>query len=342
MATSPSMFRIEVDCDCETLSYFYNMDFDHNEFISIDWGTSRLRIHHIRSHEPGFSRNYQSDEGVKHLHGLAQASQSQQQSYFLSFLEDVLQTNFPEMEPGIPIVISGMASSTIGILNLPYATTPYSCLGKDVVYREIKGKEIENRIFLISGVATENDVMRGEETQVIGLHGMIDAPDDKILILPGTHSKHIFISEDRMTHFHTYLTGELFDILTKHSILKNSVTENQIDDKVRHAIQLGGAHGATAKLLNHLFEVRASEILGTRDTSDNFYYLSGLLIGSELCNLTSFDHTNLFLAAANPLAEIYATVAKRLSIDLNLIPAEDIEASVIRGQHQVLNRILTE
>src|SRR4029079_4771062 len=82
------------------------------------------------------------------------------------------------------------------------------------------------RIHLISGVCSETEMMRGEETEDLGLlsggrHARI--AEDGIAVLPGTHSKHVRLCHRQITGFHTYMTGELFDVLSGQSLLRASV-----------------------------------------------------------------------------------------------------------------------
>src|SRR5205085_11075608 len=120
----------------------------------------------------------------------------------------------------------GMASSSIGMKELPYADLPFLLDGHSAYSEWINGGPvIANPILLISGVQHAGDVMRGEETQLTGVSSMTDAPDgDMLYIFPGTHSKHITVINNRITYFSTFMTGEVFDLLVKHSILSQAVT----------------------------------------------------------------------------------------------------------------------
>ena len=61
------------------------------------------------------------------------------------------------------------------------------------------------------------DVMRGEETQLVGA---VAADEASVLaVLPGTHSKWARVDRGRVVDFTTYMTGELYGVLLSHSIL---------------------------------------------------------------------------------------------------------------------------
>lgn len=146
---------------------------------------------------------------------------------------------------GIPILLSGMASSSIGIRELPYAQLPASLNGENLIIENISSNlELQNEVFLISGLEKPGDVMRGEETQAIGWkYSSFDASSNCVLIVPGTHSKHITICDDRIVDFKTFMTGEIFELLTSHSILSDSVQRNTVWNSTAKKILFARSRG---------------------------------------------------------------------------------------------------
>src|SRR5262245_12577368 len=100
-----------------------------------------------------------------------------------------------------------MASSSIGMIEVPYKETQFKADGSDLKVKKIdRSKDFEHDTFIISGARTNNDVMRGEETQLAGCK---DTGDKKSLyIFPGTHSKHILVKKGIAVSFKTFMTGE--------------------------------------------------------------------------------------------------------------------------------------
>src|SRR5690606_11395652 len=132
------------------------------------------------------------------------------------------------------LLISGMASSSIGIEELPYADLPFNINGSDAVCAYFEpGHELSHPVFLISGVRAAHDVMRGEETQLVGVCDLLGKTvqnhneAEQVFIFPGTHSKHIYINNARIREFKTYMTGEYFDLLRHKSILSHGVSDVQ-------------------------------------------------------------------------------------------------------------------
>ena len=100
--------------------------------------------------------------------------------------------------------------------------------------------------FLISGACTDTDVMRGEETQAVGAFQLPEVAEfsaGSLVILPGTHSKHLTIAGGQIQDFRTSMTGELFDVLARHSVLRHSVAA---DDSRQSdiGVERAGAHEA--------------------------------------------------------------------------------------------------
>src|SRR5690606_1274417 len=116
---------------------------------------------------------------------------------------------------GTPLVISGMASSAGGMIELPYAAVPSAADGSGFIVKTIEESgSFRHPIHIISGVRTADDAMRGEETQLAGCFLSPDThAEEQLFIIPGTHSKHIAVKEGRITGFKTYLTGEFFSLL---------------------------------------------------------------------------------------------------------------------------------
>src|SRR6185503_13444569 len=124
--------------------------------------------------------------------------------------------------------------------------------------------------FLISGLATRFEMMRGEESEIIGLMtdpALAAFSKRSLVILPGTHSKHVWIDDQRIVDFRTFMTGEFFDVLGRHSILSASVdvaahapqTSFSASDRV--AVEEGVKWGSDHGLARGLFRVRTRAVL---------------------------------------------------------------------------------
>ena len=112
-----------------------------------------------------------------------------------------------------------MIGSRQGWVEAPYVPCPASPGAIAAGLMPVAG---ETQVFIVPGVAIRPsngapDVMRGEETQILGLLGAADA--DRLFVMPGTHSKWVRVTNGVIISFATYMTGELFAVLRGHSIL---------------------------------------------------------------------------------------------------------------------------
>ena len=183
----------------------------------------------------------------------------------------------------VPVLACGMVGSRNGWLEVPYLDTPTSVdrLAGALTTLNAAGRTLH----LVPGLRDPSrpDVMRGEETQVVGV--LVQSPEiarHGCLLLPGTHSKWVSLRDGEVTGFATVMTGELFALLTQHSILGASLPP-AVDDE--HAFRRGvgtardsGAAGA----LSRLFSARTLMLDGSLAATSVADYLSGLLIGDEL------------------------------------------------------------
>lgn len=123
------------------------------------------------------------------------------------------------------------------------------------------------------------DVMRGEETQIIGASAL--GMSDGILVMPGTHSKWIAVRRNVIDDYATFMTGEVFAVLRKHTILGTLMEDGTFQEGAfRKGCAAGLADGS--KLLHDLFGVRTLPLFGKIAANMVEDYLSGLLIGAEI------------------------------------------------------------
>lgn len=237
---------------------------------AVDWGTSSFRLW-LLDREGKVLAQSKSSEGMMHA----------SQTGFPAILEKHLSA--VGADTSLPVLICGMAGARQGWVEAPYVTIPATL---EQLARSTKSVVDSKRdIRILPGAAQKNpevpDVMRGEETQLLGL-GSVAA--NSLVCMPGTHSKWVQMRDGAISGFTTYMTGELFSVISQHSILKLTLTEehggNDVPavflDMARHAIENPDA------LIQGLFKLRAGQLLGFSQFSDGSARLSGLLIGAEI------------------------------------------------------------
>jgi 2-dehydro-3-deoxygalactonokinase len=318
-------------------------------FLGCDWGTSSFRLRLFNKETKILEAEISSDKGVLSTYRTWQDTFPNDgnscELFFRIELKQQLDLLSAETSidiSNIIIVLSGMASSSIGMKNLPYARVPFLLDGSNAVKERIKGDSIlSNDILLVSGIKTTNDVLRGEETQLIGIIDLLKERkqyhDSAIFLFPGTHSKHVFVSGNAIVYFKTYMTGEMFSILCEHSILKDSVDSSTMDLKLENnitAFRNGIQASLNDAILNHLFSVRTNQLFQLLDKIPNAFYLSGLLIGSELKGLLNKAEYSIYLCSSSNLHEFYQLAFHELGMMSRSIvfPAGIIDKATLRGQ----------
>lgn len=297
--------------------------------ISCDWGTSSFRLYLVQIADGQILHMIDNGVGIKELfNSWSKSGRPSRLDFFLEYLDFriYLLAKKSEMElGGIPLIISGMASSSIGMQELAYSTLPFRLSGQDLNY-EIIRTDKGRPIYLWSGLSSARDVMRGEESQIIGLADYF-AHQPCVAIQPGTHSKHIFVENGTIVDFHTYMTGEFFALLGEHSILKNSLPVGKVSKTDWPYFERGVRTADQLSLLTASFHVRTNELLHRISPDQNFHYLSGLLIGSELKELNK--ELPVYLCGGGRLREPYKKALEILGFhQFHVIDAERVDGAI--------------
>lgn len=287
-------------------------------FIAADWGTSSQRLYLCEYRAPGPSLILDTLGGP----GVSQIEGDFEEVFF------GLVGNWITQHGPMPIIISGMAGSTIGWKEAPYLQCPVDVarIAEDRLAFEARGLEIS----IVAGLKTVNplgapDVMRGEELQLLGWMQDNSADDGaaRLIALPGTHNKWALLRNGRIETFLTALTGELFALLKDHSVLIAERNAEGFDEEVFFqgvaAIErLGDAH-----FLHALFATRSRQVLGDLPAAQGLSYLSGLLLGSDVIGaLALFRETvqevsSVSLIGEPHLSERYRLVLERLGVEVD-------------------------
>lgn len=339
-----------------------NIISETDHFLSGDWGTSSFRLHLVHRESGRTLERVEDSGGIRTVGSdVISASAAEKRRKFTVYLKSKIteleQRTSRDLE-GVPVVLSGMVTSSIGWRELDYSPLPVDLrrpeLKMDMMAAD---REFEHPVLLISGIRSEDDVMRGEEMELIGLHDLqsrqasstrrsADGTSDRptLYLLPGTHSKHLLVVRDVLTRFRTYLTGELFNLIASESLIRHSITPpaNPAADSPAPPFTEGVQAALDYNLLNRLFGLRARDLLNKTSGQDNFEYLSGLMIGTELRDLQQLiadDIPDVILAGNPQLQSRYAAALEVSGIPCTLSTPSDYP--VVAGHCLVLNRFNT-
>jgi len=227
----------------------------------------------------------------------------------------------------LPVILSGMIGSRQGWREAPYARCP---AGADDIVRALARFDHAGRpVALVPGLAVENDampdVMRGEETQILGALALA-ARDAGLFLLPGTHSKWAEVADGRIVSFRTFMTGEVFGALKDHTILGRLMRAGTDRDGFARGVREGAALGSAGALLNRLFATRSYGLMDRLADTALADYLSGLLIGTEVAEATRQTKSAVTIIASAALAQRYTDALRLLGHDSTLAPPDCVAA----------------
>jgi len=279
-------------------------------FIAIDWGTSSFRAWLMASDGTPLAES-RSDEGMRHCSAAG--------------FEPVFRRHVSALGGNsLPVIICGMAGARQGWREAPYVETPtrLDALGDNAVR-----VDIDRDVRILPGIAqvsaSEPDVMRGEETQILG---SIEPDFSGLVCIPGTHSKWVRIENGAVTGFSTYMTGELFELVAGHSVVALALDKDIKPTPESDAFAAGLAAGEAADtaITSALFRIRSSMLLGFSERQDGAARLSGLLIGAEIGDAARRHgrHQPVRLIAAGSLAGLYEAALTRAGFTVTVADAE--------------------
>lgn len=323
-----------------------------NNLLCCDWGTTSFRLRLVDATNYNVIAEHQSGEGVAGTFKSWQAAGKPNRFEFYagklrSAISDLANSSSLNLSD-IPVIVSGMASSSIGMEEIPYALLPFAADGSQASTRVFQDfNNAGNALVVVSGVKSDLDVMRGEEAQLVGLFTLDDTfPDitnNAMFVFPGTHSKHIVVQDGRIAGFKTFMTGEMFNILCEHSILKDSVVGGGklSDAENLSAFRSGVGVSGTSSLLQTLFTVRTNQLFAKFTKQQNAFFLSGLLIGTELRQLTADSSGKLVICSGKHLFDHYQVGSTELGLTENItfIKPELIDKATIAGQVQIFKAL---
>ena len=311
-----------------------------NQFISCDWGTSSFRLRLVNLGSLEVVAMVSSAQGIGAVYAQYRGQAVVDRTRFYS---DVLLHHIDQLEKksghslkGLPIVLSGMASATIGMIDLPYKNIPFKIADGELEVAVLEvSEQFPHKLFIISGVRSDNDVMRGEETILAGCT-ILETRGEQLFIFPGTHSKHVIVEGQQLKAFSTYMTGELFELLANKSVLSASVESNEED--ISHAFEKGIRENSDGVLLNNIFHVRTNQVFNKLEKAANYHYLSGLLIGEELKQLAAKNISAITIVSTGALAALYKTAIEVIGLGA-LCREQNADEALIRGQALILKKL---
>jgi 2-dehydro-3-deoxygalactonokinase len=280
-------------------------------WIAVDWGTSNLRAWAM-DEEGRVIANAASEAGMARL------SPDHFEPTLLRVIDRWLASGRKTR-----VVACGMLGARQGWMEAPYASVPCTPVTQTMV-PECRDPRLE--VHILAGIRQLHppDVMRGEETQIAGV--LLREPDfEGVICLPGTHTKWAEVAGGVITRFQTFMTGELFGLLSTQSVLRHSMPEGpEWDDEAFAAAVVESAldtHGLAARL----FSVRAATLVADLMPAVAKARLSGLLIGAELAGTKAmWSRQRVLIAGNGTQANLYSEALTRVGGASSMIDASEL------------------
>jgi len=272
-----------------------NSDASNPALVGIDWGTSSLRAYLMNSQGAVLDK-LESPEGImkvtdKNFEAVCQRSVA----HWLK-------------QDKLPVIASGMITSRNGWLETPYQSIPADA---EQLADALVPLSTDNglQLHFVTGVSTEHagspDVMRGEETQIVG--AISTGINNGTFVMPGTHCKWVTVCNGRIEDFATYMSGEVYEVLCQYTILGTLMKASSFcESRFREGVNKGFEAGSN--LLHTLFHVRTLPLFGKMREEEVADYLSGMLIGAEINGATSgaIAEAPVIIVGRDNLAKRYA------------------------------------
>ena len=265
------------------------------QLIALDWGTTSLRAYRLGDHGQVLQQR-SLNCGIMQLPSTPRLIAGVMCSDGFELAFDEACGDWLDAQPGLPVIACGMVGSAQGWREANYRETPADVAGFSAALQVVRSQRGVD-VHIVPGVLQRSvlpNVMRGEETQVLGILAALptESPLPSLLIgLPGSHSKWVRVAKGCIVHFDTFMTGEVYAALSAHTILGRTMQASEVfdveafDRGVGVALSTDGAAGP----LSTIFSCRTLGLTGQLGPQAQADYLSGLLIGHELAALTALQ-----------------------------------------------------
>jgi 2-dehydro-3-deoxygalactonokinase len=296
-------------------------------FIGIDWGTTNRRAW-LLDGGGGLLDVHRDEHGSLACRGR-----------FAEALRALL-ARWPGAH-GVPVVMAGMVGSSLGWQEVPYleAAVPLAELPRHLAPIDDAPEGTVWRI--VPGMCWRDgsgraDVMRGEETQLLGATEL--APGDGWTVLPGTHSKWVCLQAGRVAVLRTYMSGELFAALRERGTLAPLMAATSSVDDGAH-FELGARALADEELSHALFGARARVMAAGAPAAQTAQYVSGLLLASEWRDAVrrgGLGTQPMRLVGEPVLAERHARCARVFGISTRSLDPDTVQLAAWRAMQRHL------
>ena len=289
-------------------------------FITIDGGTTNTRISLVSDYKILQTIKISMGAGACILGTAALKNEIR------SSIKKLLEDNGIGEKSVDRIIASGMITSEYGLCPLEHITIPAGITElHNTMYEAVLEDVSEIPFVFIRGVKMigktldKADVMRGEETELIG----ILKEGDAVYVLPGSHSKIIYVENNKISEFSTMMTGEMIASLSQNTLLKASVDlekSNAVDEYVFKGYEYCSENGINMAL----FKVRVLDMIFKCSKDEIYSFFMGVVLCDEIKTILKADSDKIIVGGNNRIKEIMGKILKKYS-EKNIIVLKEEE-----------------
>jgi 2-dehydro-3-deoxygalactonokinase len=324
-------------------------------YLAIDTGTTNSRIRLLLTSKDEIIDRIKIPIGVK---STAISGNKQQLKTELSKgVHDLLQRHNLSKECVEYIVAAGMITSNLGLYEIPHVRGPskkedFARASKLTYFDEFFGipciliPGMKNNVQHIdknnSIIINDYDIMRGEEVETLGLLQNIHTSGKGLMVLPGSHTKYVFVDNDSLSHCMSTLGGEMLSALRKETILADSLDEGLVQIIDYEMLEQGFNATLETGLTRSLFHIRLLQMFSNVDSNARANYFVGAMIASDLHVLEkasdNFNDINwIVVGGSNPLRRSFTFLLRKRTPNIHVIEADDdqVELSTVLGAKKI-------
>lgn len=268
--------------------------------LIINCGTTNLRVY-LTDETGNVLAEKHSPDGVRHT--AIDGHNGRLKAGLKRLIGELLSENGQTAADVSDCIAYGMITSNLGLTEIPHLIAPAGKAALREGMRTLSFPEIAPfPIRFIPGVRNSDaavtpenyggmDMMRGEETEAVGLYALLHCEGPVVFILPGSHQKFVKMNEEgEITGCRTSVSGELLEALTMHTVLADAVgrayvtAESFCPDMVR----TGAVSAEKDGLGRAAFSGRILSTLGNRSEAEIRNYLLGAVLSEDVKAMRAF------------------------------------------------------
>lgn len=309
-------------------------------YITIDAGTTNTRLYLVKQ------KNNEVVAQTKKSFGIRNVAMDRSTSTFTNELSrsirEIMASNDCDPSSTSFIVASGMITSNLGLIEVPYVTSPSTIddLAKGAVIKKwsqlfnipcifipgIKNNLPHERKQELFKYMNEIDVMRGEEVETIGLIEQLNLTKKGLVILPGSHMKYILVDDQTILSSLSTLSGEMLSAIQKGTILSSSLHRDLIKEVDADLLWQGFQAGKTYGLSRSLYHIRLLQLFEELEEDGRANYFVGAVLAGDFKMLERVYRNEelnwIVVGGSNPLRSSFVDILQRIGVK-NIIEATD-------------------